>query len=278
MDFIAIDLDKYDVWQAFIQPVPVKAQMYIKTANWNPGEDEEEGCQDVAPGDACASADKIYQQTIATASPSLGGSSPDGAFQEPGGDFNPGIPGGGLTAEQMACAAGQAADRARNEAAKKAHDEIKKKMAEDGRSGTDQPEYAISGFYNDDSSVSVTPPVLGESYDEHNPPRTPIPSLNDPAYEISDFAFIAHSHGFTNNSSIALENQAPSNGDWQVMDAFNTAGIDMNNFVMFIIDQDGVMRAYKYQLPAERQASSQNPRGTVSSGESVSNDTVRECS
>lgn len=30
MDFIAIDLDKYDVWETFRQPVPIKAQMYQK--------------------------------------------------------------------------------------------------------------------------------------------------------------------------------------------------------------------------------------------------------
>ena len=40
-------------------------------------------------------------------------------------------------------------------------------------------------------------------------------------------------------------------------------GADPNNLTMYIIDKDGVMRAYPYQMPAERRATDKNPSGSA---------------
>ena len=278
MDFIAIDLHKHDVWDAFIQPVPIKAQMYLKTASYDPGSPPEDGCTGGIDDTECTyTNDQEDQETIGGAAPSTGGSGPDGGGYQPPGS-NPGDgAGGGLTEEQIACGNGQKADRNRNEAAANARDAINERINNDGRTGEDQPEYAISGFFNDDGTVSSTEPAQGQSYTESNPPSTPIPFLSGSQYEVSDFAFILHSHGYTRDVNIQTENQAPSDSDWQIMDAFSNGGVDMEDFVMFIIDQNGTMRAYQYQTPAQREATSDDPRGNVDSTDAVSNNTVREC-
>ena len=60
MDFIAIDLDKYDVWEAFRQPVPIREQSYVRTANWSPG--EEIDCESDNPNDGCFENDRRPKQ------------------------------------------------------------------------------------------------------------------------------------------------------------------------------------------------------------------------
>jgi len=133
VDFIAIDLDKYDVWEAFRQPVPIRAQMYVKTANWNPSSPSEEvDCPpDSAPGDVCYADDQEQQQTFGQASPTFGnsgtGPGPGSGHQDPGSNQGDGFGGGDLTDAQKQCAAGQTTDRKRNQAAKDIAAKIAKK-------------------------------------------------------------------------------------------------------------------------------------------------------
>ena len=132
MDFIAIDLDKYDVWDVFMRPAPVKAQMYVKTASWNPGSpgEEVECPPDSDPDDVCYTNDQQpSQQGVGQASPSFGGggSDPGTGYQDPGADPGGGFGQGGLSEEQIACHNEQTEEADVDAAAQAAADEINSK-------------------------------------------------------------------------------------------------------------------------------------------------------
>lgn len=99
MDFIAIEFDKYDVWDAFIQPVPVKEEMYVqpdlqpeyvKLADW---------CSGPLNQDECVTGKRKKRKTI-QAVPGLVGGGPGTGTDDP---FIPSGGGGGLSEEQLAC-------------------------------------------------------------------------------------------------------------------------------------------------------------------------------
>lgn len=109
VDFIAIEFDKYDVWDAFIQPMPVREEMYfkpdykpeyIKLARASP---PSSSCDGGIDNTECVVPGTQTQQGLGPAQPSFGNSDPGTGHQDPGSDPGYGIGGGGLTEEQMEC-------------------------------------------------------------------------------------------------------------------------------------------------------------------------------
>lgn len=141
--------------------------------------------------------------------------------------------------------------------------EIAAKDANDGLSGTAQPEYgttiASSGgnFY----TGNVT---AGQSYDQANPPSTSIAPPD--GYGWADVVATIHSHPASGDSAVDLRNQAPSDGDWSAADQAVASGASASSLTMYIIDMNGVTRAFDYMSPTDRGATASNPSGTQTSG------------
>lgn len=109
VDFIAIEFDKYDVWDAFIQPVPVREEMYFKNKlqpeylKFARASSPQDSCEGGIDDTECTVTGTQTQQQFGPAQPSFGNSDPGTGHQDPGSDPGYGIGGGGLTEEQMEC-------------------------------------------------------------------------------------------------------------------------------------------------------------------------------
>jgi len=249
MDFIAIDLDKYDVWDAFRQPVPIKEQMYLKTANWDPtGPAEEVDCPpDSDPNDVCYADDQEQQQSFGQASPTFGSSGAGTTYQDPDSNQGDGFGQGGLTQEQMDCHNEQKAEADIDAAAQAAADEINAKEPEF--------EHATFGVRDGNSIVTIT---ISTGDSEQADIASLVHDLAARGYDMSDVVFFIHSHPASTVSLDSLAasedfaNQFPSDNDLNAYASFaNEAVRDganlttwLSNFRAFVVGPDNINREY----------------------------------
>lgn len=143
--------------------------------------------------------------------------------------------------------------------------DITARDAADGKSGLNQPEYGAVIVQTPTGGYEVGPIAQGQSYNEANPPAT---NITIPAgYGIGDVTGVVHSHPPTGNSATDTANLAPSDNDWSNADGWVAGGMPADQLTLYIVGPDGVTRAYDYQTPAERGATSANPSGTVTAGD-----------
>lgn len=251
MDFIAIDLDKHDVWEAFRQPVPVKEQMYVKTANWNPGTPSEEvECPPGGdPNDVCYTDDQEQQQSFGQATPTFGnsGTGAGTTHQDPGSNPGDGFGGGDLSDEQIACYAEQTAEANVDTAAQAAADEINSKEPD--------LEHATFGVRDGNSIVTVTVST-GDS--ETADVVSLYAALRANGYDMADVVFFIHSHPsstITDASWAAAEdftNQFPSDNDLRAYAEFLEDAVEdganaatwLSDFTAYVVGPDNVNREY----------------------------------
>jgi hypothetical protein len=272
VDFIAIDLDKYDVWQAFIQPMPVRAQMYVKTANWNPEAPPEDGCEGGIDDTECTvTGTQPDQNTIGQASPSFGGSGPDEGYQEPGADPNNGFGGGGLT-EEMLCEQEQEDESEIDEVSNTIVERIR--GLNNLNTDPDNVEFGSFVLRLDNGQIRQSPLGRGETgqislRDLYNAAVAAFPGI-----DASNIVRMIHLHprnsgaGFENVSDLsdlgALDygnvmpshpNISPGPNDWENVRSFllNNGRTSVEDASHTIVGPDGVAREYDYSdgHPAE---------------------------
>jgi len=258
MDFIAIDLDKYDVWDAFRQPVPIKEQMYLKTANWDPGSPPSDGCTGGIDDTECTTTgQKPKQQGMGQATPSFGGSEPDGGYQEPGSNSGDGFGQGGLTQEQMDCGTEQQSETD--------IDTLSAEAAADIAALDNSIEHATLTV-NDNGTLRNLDIVSG---DENSIPLGELyAQLDALGLDDTDIVAFTHSHPATTGVSGQAEvddtfaNGFPSANDYIAYEEFAQNAIAFGadesswreNFSAFIIDPDGTRREFEdYSLPADQE-------------------------
>lgn len=150
-------------------------------------------------------------------------------------------------------------------AAGDAASDIAARDAADGKSGLNQPEYGAVIVQTATGGYEVGPIAQGQSYNQANPPAT---NISIPAgYGLGDVTGVIHSHPATGNSATDTANLAPSDNDWSNADGWVAAGMPADQLTLYIVGPDGVTRAFDYQTPAERGATSANPSGTVTASD-----------
>lgn len=141
---------------------------------------------------------------------------------------------------------------------------ISANTAFDGLSGTKQPEYG-NVIVEDNGKFIVSSTTQGESYSDHNPPRTHLSSPTD--YSWAQVVALVHSHPPSGSSAIDALNIRPSDGDWEAADRItgNFPGhtqasyANASTLTLYIIDRDGTVRAFDYRTPTERGAAPGHP-------------------
>lgn len=133
--------------------------------------------------------------------------------------------------------------------------EIKQQIDTDGLSGTNQTEYgAVLG--DSGSGVRIGSVVQGQSYNQSNPPATNLTaSRNSIGVTNAQVVGIVHSHPPSGNSTVDATNRRPTANDWAAADNLVAQGANPARLALYIIDKNGVMRAYSYVPPSQRTSS-----------------------
>ena len=255
MDFIAMDLDRYDVWEAFIQPVPVQTAIYVKTANWTPSRWSEEVDCNASPHDACFQDQKESSQNL------FGGTSlhlnldhgSETNFSNPENGFDE----DGLTSEKMECLAEQSAESERDAATNTAVAEI---------NGLD-PNVEHANFI---VNLNGTPtPLEPDSGDENNVSTAGLfAQLNSLGLNESHILVDIHSHpgtlSLTDTSAITQDtfvNSFPSAADYIAEESYVSTAVFFGanetqwreNFAHVVISPDDIAREFEdFALPSNQ--------------------------
>ncbi len=140
---------------------------------------------------------------------------------------------------------------------------IKPEIDTDGLSGTNQTEYgAILG--DNGSGVQIGSIVQGQSYNQSNPPTTNLTaSRNSIGVSNAQVVGIIHSHPPSCNNTIDVANRRPTANEWATADNLVAQGANPARLTLYIIDKNGIVRAYSY-VPQSRRSASNPPAPEIS--------------
>ena len=246
MDFIAIDLDQHDIWDAFRQPMPVREQIYLKTAYWGPViQSEEVDCNTDNPNDGCFKDDRESSPRVLFGNGSLSGGGSDLWTGSDETEFLLGET--GLSEELGACILEQLNERLVDAAAQQAANEINEKEPE--------LEHATFGVNDGNSIVTIT---ISTGDSEQADMATLIHDLAARGYDMSQVVFFIHSHPSSTISLPSLAasedfaNQFPSDNDMNAYSEFANEAVGdgadraawLSNFRAYIVGPDDKNREY----------------------------------
>ena len=121
------------------------------------------------------------------------------------------------------------------------------------------------GLEPPDLRFTNTSPIPGESYAISNPPSISLTTPNGASW--ADVVSFTHSHPPSGDAATDLANQAPSGNDWVAADliaaAITAAGGDPSVLTLYIIDKDGIVRAFDYQPLSSARASLTGADGVI---------------
>lgn len=133
-------------------------------------------------------------------------------------------------------------------ATNEAINDINSAIANDGLSGTRQPEYGMTIADAGDGSFENSSIATGQSYRDSGQPSV---GLSPPSgYDWSDVVASVHSHPPSGDYQTDRDNRTPSENDWDAADDMVARGANPDKLQLIIIDRWGTARSFNYESPS----------------------------